>query len=120
MNLFLSVNLASNTLSAGMLSDDGNFDNTITTMNYGSGWTFDSTTLISACSDYDGSNKIACTVDNIKVAYSYYSSSAVVNTGNSVTLIGDYKLNDGVGSTTAVNSQTVAGSLASVTLCNLF
>jgi len=118
--LFLSVNLASNTFAAGVLADDGNFDSTITTMNYGSDWTFDSTSLVSVCSDYDGSNKIACTVANLKILYAYYSSSAIVNTANSVTLIGDYKLNDGAGSTTMVNSQTAAGSLGSATFCNLF
>jgi len=44
-NIFLSVNLASNTFAVGMLSDDGNFENAITTMNYDSDWTFDSTSL---------------------------------------------------------------------------
>ncbi len=88
-------------------------------MNYDSDWTFDSTSLISVCSDYDGSNAIACTVDNLKVAYSYYSSSAVVNTGNAVTLLGDYKLNDATG-TTAINAQTAAGSLGSATFCISF
>ena len=118
--MFLSVNLASNTFAVGVLADDGNFDSTITTMNYGSDWTFDPTSLISVCSDYDGSNKIACTVDNLKVAYSFYSSPTIVNTGNAVTLIGDYKLNDGAGSTTLANSQTATGSLGSATFCNFF
>jgi len=119
MNLFLAVDIASNTFSAGVLADDGSTENTLVSMNYDPDWTFDSTSLISVCSDYDGSNKIACTVDNIKVAYSSYSSSVVVNTANSVTLLADYKLNDGVGSTTAVNSQIAAGSLGSATFCTL-
>ncbi len=115
--MFVSVDLASNTFAAGILTSTGNSDQTITTVSYGSGWTFDSTSVISVCSDYGGSDAIACTVDKSKVLYSFYSSSAIVNTANSVTLIGDFQLNDGAGSTTAVNSQTAAGSLASATIC---
>jgi hypothetical protein len=120
MNLFVSVDLAANTFAAGVLLPvSGSSDQTVTTVSYGSDWTFDSTSLISVCSDYGGSNKIACTVDKLKVLYTYYSSSKIVNTANLVTLIGDYKLNDGAGSLITANSQTAAGSLASATLCNL-
>lgn len=114
------MDLASNTFAAGVLANDGNTDNAITTVSYGSDWNFDSTSLITVCSDYDGSDAIACTAQYLKVAYSYYSSSSMINTGNTVTLIGDYKLNDGTGSTTVANSQTAAGSLGSATFCNLF
>jgi len=41
---------------------------------YGSDWAFDSTLKISVCSDYDGTNSIECTVQNLKVKYYFYGS----------------------------------------------
>jgi len=37
--------------------------------NYGSDWVFDSSTIISVCSNYDGSPRIGCLVQNLKLMY---------------------------------------------------
>jgi len=37
--------------------------------NYGSDWVFDSSTIISVCSNYDGSPGIGCIVQNLKLTY---------------------------------------------------
>ncbi len=40
------------------------------TLNYGSNWAFDSSTVVSVCSDVDGNYAANCIVQNLKVSYS--------------------------------------------------
>ena len=39
------------------------------TLAYGSDWAFDSTTMLSICSDFDGGLPVNCNVQNLKVVY---------------------------------------------------
>ncbi len=38
-------------------------------LTYGSDWVFDSSTIISVCSNYDGSPGVGCIVQNLKLMY---------------------------------------------------
>lgn len=114
-NAYFSVDLTSNKFTGGGLVRDGNGANILTTadgLNYGSDWVFDSSLVVSVCSDYDGTDSIGCKIRNLKVFYSFYGDVTTIDYGNSVTVIGDYKLNEGKG-TTLKNSQ---GTLSSATL----
>ena len=96
-----------------------------TTVSYDPSWMFDSTLEMSVCSDYGGVNSIGCTVQNLKIKYaSYPSILSTIDFTNSgfnrrflcynilVTMIADYKLNEGSGNKLK-NSQ---GTLSSATL----
>jgi len=116
-NVYLSVDLTagSHKFAVGGLMEDGNNIGTLTAadgLDYGFGWTFDSSLVISVCSDYNKVNSIGCKAQNLKVFYSIYQYTSSLDFANSVTLIGDYKLNEGKGNTLK-NSK---GKLASSTL----
>jgi len=95
------------------------------TVSYHSTWKFDSTTELSVCSDYAGTNSIGCTVQNLKINYAAYSDAySVISFANTgfyrlhfshfnllVTTLGDYKLDDGSGKKLK-NSQGALGSAA--------
>ena len=100
--------------------------------NYGSDWVFDSSTVISACSNYDGSPGVGCIVQNLKLMYLTPLQAITMPSGNISNvqtiqssylelldlLIGDYKL-DEKGGTSLQNSQKGSGALGSASLCNL-
>jgi len=132
VNLYLTVNLAtgSDAFSGGGITENTNNVFSGIAVTYGSDWSFDSTLKISVCSDYDGSNSLGCTVQNLKVQYYFYSTLlSVIDFANQgldsisllpnsllVTMLADYQLNEGTG-TTLSNSQ---GTLGPASLCNLF
>jgi len=66
-------------------------------LNYDSDWTFDSTTILSICSDFDGSLSVTCSVQNLKVTYKIPDFLEILPFSNLVTMMGDYKLNEGNG-----------------------
>ena len=68
--MYLSVDLAANNFQTGWLCDSGNFHDNVTSvdgLSYGSNWAFDSSLMISVCSDYNKANSIGCKVQNMKV-----------------------------------------------------
>ncbi len=100
-------------ITLGGAYDNNNRVAKFLTVNYHSSWKFDSTTELSVCSDYGGADSIGCTVQNLKINYDAYSqTNSVITFANTVTMLGDYKLDDGSGKKLK-NSQ---GSLGSATL----
>ena len=100
------------------------------TMVYGSNWIFDSTTLISVCSDVDGNSRSACFVQNLRVTEKVPLQLEAIHFSNIRNLLirfflfiffiavlkGDYQLKEVLGSTTI---SATYGTLGSGVFCNL-
>jgi len=87
-NVFLSVDFTTgyHKFAVGGLMEDGNNIGTVNVANgldYGSGWTFDSSLVISVCSDYNKVDSIGCKAQNLKVFYSLYESTSTLDFANS-------------------------------------
>ena len=115
---------------------DNNFSTPglVTSLSYGSDWTFDSSTQITVCSSLNGAMGIGCIVQNLKVLYNIPSLHGLMPFTNIglhtykvifthlmflVKLIADYKLDERTGNS-LVNSQPSAGSLTNASLCKLY
>jgi len=55
-------------------------------LNYGSDWEFDSSLVISVCSDLNKANSIACQAQDLKVFYRNYEVNSMITFANSGSL----------------------------------
>jgi len=90
----------------------------LSTVAYDSTWVFDSNTLVTACADPYGASTLHCTTQNLKVVYSYQTESYKIPFSNQVEMLGDYKLDEGIGNTLS-NSQGSLGALGASLLQTL-
>jgi len=66
----MAIDMAGPFIKSGMIIGSKNiFPTDYTALSFGSGWVFDSSTVISVCSDYSGNYGMNCIIQNLKVAY---------------------------------------------------
>jgi len=124
--MFIDLTTGSNAARNAILAGKSLYSSTASPApTYGSDWVFDSSTVISVCSNYDKSPGIGCIVQNLKIMYSAPLQTTTMvfsNISNSLnktlfchsfldSLLGDYKLDEKKG-TSLLNSQKGSGALS--------